>query len=548
MPERRFLRRYWMIVFYFARLTLHVIWWEVILRRVGLGGVVNRTAQSRYVRAARRFRAMAVQLGGVMIKGGQFLSTRVDVLPRYITEELESLQDEVPPVPTAAIYAELEAEWRAPVLERLAHFEVTPLAAASLGQTHRGQLPSGEAVVVKVRRPGIEDLVEVDLSALQLVSRWLRRYPPIARRADVPALLAEFAATLRDELDYMAEARNAERFQRMFADDAGVRIPLVYTAFCTDRVLVLENVGFIKITDYAAFRAAGIRRAEVAERLFKTYLRQIFNESFFHADPHPGNLFVEPPTDGRAWRLVFVDFGMVGEVTPKVRAALRESTIAVGTRDPQRLLTAMRTMDVLLPGADVDRIMEAQTEVFDRYWGKSMGELRQTAPEEIVQFTQRFRDLLFELPFQVPRNLIYLGRTVSILSGICTGLDPDFNLFSAVTPFAQSLLAEELGNEKSFAFWRDQVLEVLRRLVVLPSRLDTALARFERGQLTVNVRAEKDRRREADLPRALNRLTGAILTVAFLVVGTVLALNAQPTLGWVGWGMAVALLVWTLTR
>lgn len=536
-------RRYWHIVLFFARLTLNVIAWEIILRQLGLGGWAARTARDRYTRAARRFRALASQLGGVMIKVGQFLSTRVDILPHYITLELQSLQDEVPPVPTAAIQAALAQAFAGPVRDHFTYFESEPLAAASLGQAHRAQLPSGERVVVKVQRPGIEALVEIDLAALQLVSQWLKRYPPIARRANVEALLAEFAATLRDELDYVTEAQHAERFAKMFADDPGVRIPKLYSSHCTNRVLTLEDVGFIKITDYAALTQAGVSRAAVADRLFRMYLRQIFDESFFHADPHPGNLFVEPPQGEQGWRLVFIDFGMVGIVTPTIRAALREAAIAIGMRDPQRLIRVMQTLGVLLPGADLDRILEAQTEVFDRYWGKTMGELRETAPREVADFTRRFRDLLFELPFQVPRNLIYLGRTVSILSGMCTGLDPNFNLFAALTPFAQDLLAEELGSEKGFAFWRDQVVDVLRRLAALPGRLDTALTRFERGQLTLSLH-EQPRAARPELARALNRLAGILLTIALLSAGTLLYLNTHTTLGWVGWGLAAFAFIW----
>jgi len=540
--------RYRQIVLFFARLTLHFIFWEIMLRSLGLGWLSRRTLRSRYTRAAQRFRALAARLGGVMIKVGQFLSTRVDVLPHYITDELANLQDEAPPEPFDKIRTVLAGELGDKLALRFERVDEQPLAAASLGQAHRAWLVGGAPVVVKVQRPGIEALVETDLAALRVVSGWLKRYGPIRRRANVDALLAEFSATLRQELDYVAEAGHARRFAEMFAADDGVRIPNVYDELTTTRVLTLEDVGYIKITDYAQLTAMGLDRAEVADRLFKTYLTQIFTHGFFHADPHPGNLFVQPAGEGHGWRLVFVDFGMVGAITPQIRAALREGAIAVGTRDPARLIRSFQAVDALLPGADLDRIIAAQTEVFDRYWGKSMRELRQIDPREAARFAQQFRDLLFELPFQIPENLIYLGRTVAILSGMCTGLSPNFNVFVALTPFAQQLLAEETQG-RNLDFWLDEALNVLRRLAALPARLDTALSRLEKGEFTITQKPTPEQAQQARaLTRAVNRFASSVVCVGLLGAGTALYLNGQAALGIGGWGLAGALLAWTLAR
>ncbi len=541
-------RRYLGIVYFFGRLTLHVIAWEIVLRRLGLGAWSNRTARERYTRWSGRFRALAVRLGGVMIKVGQFLSARVDVLPEYITAELAGLQDEVPPAPFPAIRAVLEAELGQGLESAFPIFDTAPLAAASLGQTHRAQLPTGERVVVKILRPGIEAVVEIDLAALRTVAQWLRRYPPIARRADVDGLLNEFAATLREELDYRLEAAHAARFAEMFADKPGLRIPQLHRATSAQRVLTLEDVGFIKITDYAGLAAAGVDRGRVARRLFWAYMHQIFDQGFFHADPHPGNLFVQPADGERGWRLVFIDFGMVGVVSPATRAALREAAIGLATGDPARLLRASTDLGAVLPGADLDRILEAERAVFDRFWGKSMTELRQTSYREVDQFSREFRDLLFQLPFQVPENLIYLGRTVSILSGMCTGLDPQFNVFAAIAPFARKLVQEELDG-RNLEYWLNQVADLGRRLLAVPGRLDRVLTRLERGELLapdrVNGRGPKNDDR---LAAAVNRLTGGLIFLGLAGLGTLLYLNSQPTLGYWGWALAGLSLLWTLTQ
>lgn len=540
--------RYRRIILFFASVIGNIIFWDMFLRRIGLGWLGERSQKGRHLRFARAYRRLAIDLGGVLIKVGQFLSSRVDVLPEYITEELSGLQDEVPAADFADVRARLEAELGAGWRERFSSFDEAPLAAASLGQTYRARLAGGEPVVIKVQRPGIDAIVEVDLAALVTVSRWLKRYDPIRKRADIEALLREFSVVLRQELDYVREAANAVRFAELFADDPGVTIPRVYPELGTLRVLVLEDVGFTKITDYDQIAALGVDRAEVAERLFKTYLTQIFEHRFFHADPHPGNLFVQPADGEHGWRLVFIDFGMVGEVTPSIRQAIRDAVIAVGTRDPSRLIRSFQAVDALLPGADLDRIAAAQQAVFDRYWGRSMSELRAVDRREVREFMSQFRDLLFELPFQVPENLIYLGRTVAILSGMCTGLDPNFNLFVAITPFAEQLLAEE-AQGRNLEYWINEIVDQLRKLAALPARVDNVLGKFERGDLAVTVKyGAEQRAAQQALPVALGRLANSLVVIALLAAGTALYLNAQPTLGIAGWVLAAGVWLFGVAR
>ncbi len=364
MPTSLLRARYRRILFFFGRIIASLIFWEIVLPKIGLRGLSRRNRASRLRSIAVRFRALAIQMGGVLIKVGQFLSTRLDVLPPEVTEELSGLQDEVPPVDFEEIRRHAELELGAPLSEKYAFFDETPLAAASLGQVHRAQLYPRDAlangaasivnVVVKVQRPHIEALIDTDLMALRQVARFINRYQPIRKRADVPALTEEFATSIHQEIDYLAEGQNAETFAANFAGHADVRIPRVVWSHTTRCLLTLEDVFAIKITDYAAIGAAGIDRAAVASRLFEVYLQQIFEDGFFHADPHPGNLFVSPlpeQGDGTGWQLTFVDFGMVGHVAPELRDGLRETVIAVGTRDTSRLIKAYQLMGVLLPGA-----------------------------------------------------------------------------------------------------------------------------------------------------------------------------------------------------
>jgi predicted unusual protein kinase regulating ubiquinone biosynthesis (AarF/ABC1/UbiB family) len=533
-----FRARYRRIVLFFAWAIASLALWELLFPLVGLAGRVRHTRPRRLRALAARFRALAIRMGGVLIKIGQFLSSRLDLLPEEITSELAGLQDEVPPEDFAAIRTLAESELGAPLSERFLSFEEKPLAAASLGQVHRARLRAAPTdgiavepvpVVVKVQRPRIETLIATDLAALRTVGRWLQRYPPIRRRADIPALLNEFTRILMQEVDYLSEGRNAETFATNFKSDARVRVPTVVWSHTTRRVLTLEDVYGIKITDHAALAAAGVERTAVAHLLFDTYLRQIFAHGFFHGDPHPGNLFVAattPSESGSArseWQLTFVDFGMVGRVTPNLRAGLREATIAIGMRDPARLVGAWQRLGLLLPGADLALLERAEARILERFWGKSMAELRQIGVQEMRELLHEFRGLLYQLPFQVPQDLILLGRTLGILSGMCTGLDPRFNAWECIAPFAQELLAEERSHWKS---WLGELGGAARALSTLPRRTEVVLERLDRGDLAVRVPELTEQ--VARLETTLRRLVAGLLFTGLLIGGLQLDQAGRP--------------------
>ena len=593
--------------------------------RLGLKRLTLSTRPQRYHSTATRFRKLAIDMGGVMIKVGQFFSSRVDILPKEMTSELAGLQDEVPPVPFEEIRKVAEAEFGLPLEDKFASFDHQPQAAASLGQVHRacvhsngdpfidkedrspssGLNPGEFCVVVKIQRPHIDQIVATDLAALKTVGKWVQRYPPIRKRANVNALVEEFTQTLYEEIDYLAEGRNAETFAANFRNFPDVRVPRVLWPYTSRRVLTLEDVQAIKINDYNAITAAGIDRGEVARRLLNAYLKQIFEDGFVHADPHPGNLFVAPlsaaqlaeeertaqpvtvpdrpeasaggngyhnPSTGvpgsypfhgngqededvaesnlnpsteqerTPWKLTFVDFGMVAHMPANLRAGMRELLIGVGTRDAVRVVRSYQTLGVLLPGADVRLLEKAEDEAFRRFWGKNMTELTHISLEEINDFTSQFRQLIYDMPFQIPEDLILLGRTVGILSGMCTGLDPHFNVWEGLAPYARKLIAEEAMDGRTA--WFEAIMTVVKKLAELPTRTETMLQKLERGELTVQDPQLSNQMHHVE--GAVRRTTIGLIFAALLMAGIQLYLAGQLIFGGILLAGAALVLLWLL--
>ena len=512
-------------------------WFELFLPRIGLASLGARGRTSRWQRMARNFYRLATELGGLMIKVGQFLSSRLDVLPPEVTRELEGLQDEVHPEDFAAIRALAESELGLTLEQAYAFFDPTPMAAASLGQAHRARLTPDAAadtgfvdLVVKIQRPGIEQIVDVDLSALRRVAGWLNRVKLVSRRVDLPALTEEFAETSMEEIDYLHEAQSAERFADQFSGDARVRVPGIAWERTTRRVLTLEDVSAIKINDLEALRAAGIDPSAVAVEFANVMFDQLFVDGFFHGDAHPGNIFVTPLPSGspgtaqggsevgRDWVLTFVDFGMMGEIPDGLRRGLQRFLIAVAARDGRRLVGSMRELGVLLPSADTRELERTMSALFARFGGVAFTAIQEVDPRELRAFADEFGETIRVLPFQLPENFLLVIRAVSLTSGLASTLDPDFNIWNAVEPYAEQLLLDERGGiVRSIVGEAASILQVAARL---PRRLDDLVTRLEDGEIAVETPRLDQRVRQVE--RVAGRIVSAILFAGLLIAGVML--------------------------
>lgn len=528
------LQRRYRRILRFASLALIQTWWfELVLPKFGLRKFVAKTRVTRIQKLARRFSVMAADLGGLIIKVGQFASSRLDILPVTITRELESLQDEVAPESFADIRVQIENELGLSLKTAFETFEEIPIAAASLGQVYRATLAVSVAAevgvkqtVVKVLRPGIESVVEVDLKALRKVGQWLSRIKLVSRRADAPALVEEFALVSLKEIDYFHEAANLERFKENFALEPRVKTPDVVWERTSKRVLTLSDVTAIKISDVTALESVGINPNVVAAELARVSFEQIFVHGFIHADPHPGNIFITPGETPDDFKVTFIDFGMMSEITDELRAGLQGFIFALVARDARGCVEAMQNLKVLLPSVDTVELEQAIAAVFDRFGGVGVAEIVQTDAREFKELAIKFSELLRTLPFQLPEEFLLVFRSISLISGVTSSLNRDFNMWDAVDPFARSLLNGG-GSGTAKALGR-QALDFAATLAKLPGRLDSVLTRLDQGLVSVrSPEVEKGLRR---LDGSTRRVASAVIFAALLLTGAFLR-SSQDELG-----------------
>ncbi|MBD6616709.1 AarF/ABC1/UbiB kinase family protein [Komarekiella sp. 'clone 1'] len=471
---------------------------------------VRRKAQAVWIRST------LLDLGPTFIKVGQLFSTRADIFPIEYVEELAKLQDKVPAFSYEQVEATIEKELGKKIPELFQSFEPIPLAAASLGQVHKAVLHTGELVVVKVQRPGLKKLFEIDLQILKGITRYFQNHPKWGRGRDWIGIYEECCRILWEEIDYLNEGRNADTFRRNFRGYDWVKVPRVYWRYTTSRVLTLEYVPGIKISQYEALEAAGLDRKVIARQGAQAYLLQLLNSGFFHADPHPGNIAVSPNGS-----LIFYDFGMMGRIKSNVREGLMETLFGIAQKDGDRVVQSLINLGAIAPVDDMGPVRRSVQYMLDNFMDKPFEN------QSVAAISDDLYEIAYNQPFRFPATFTFVMRAFSTLEGVGKGLDPEFNFMEVAQPYAMQLMTNMNGSEGN-SFINElsrQAVQVSSTAFGLPRRLEDTLDKLERGDVRVRVRSietERLLRRQSSIQLSISY---ALLISGFTLSATILVVN-----------------------
>jgi predicted unusual protein kinase regulating ubiquinone biosynthesis (AarF/ABC1/UbiB family) len=399
-----------------------------------LGNEANK--ELNHEKQATWLKENLIELGPTFIKIGQSLGTRADLLPLPFVKALGELQDDVPKFANSIAFARIEKDLGRKINEVYAEFDVEPIAAASLGQVYRAKLFTGEEVAVKVQRPNLNAIIKGDIEILRKVTKFAERFPSLNANADWAGMLREFDETVHEEMDYSAEGKNAERFTESFKEWTNIHVPKIYWNATSSKVLTMEFIHGDKVTALEDLKARGVSPEKVNRLLIKTYLKQLLEDGFFHADPHPGNLLVMP--DGR---LAFFDFGMVGRITPKLQAKMIDAFFHVVAKDAPGIAQDLIDLDFLKPGADETKIREVVIKMFALHLDLKLKDVK------FKELTYDLADVMYDYPFRLPSNFTYIMRALMTLEGIGIITDPEFNFFETAKPYAKEFMFKREGKD-----------------------------------------------------------------------------------------------------
>jgi len=492
----------------------------------------------------RHLREMLDELGPTFVKFGQLLSTRPDIVPPDIVVELQKLQDDVTPVPFPDVRRVVEEELGLTLEQAFLEFDELPTAAASIGQVHRAVLPNGDRVAVKVQRPNAPRQIDSDIALLYQAARLAKERVRALDFIDAEQVVDEFARSIRAELDYRAEGRNAEVFRRNFAGHDGVKIPRVYWSYTHQRVLVLELLEGTQLADLDRSALSQSQRRSLAYRVAETWMTMIFRHGFFHADPHPANIFV---LDGGTV-IGIVDFGQVGKLTDDDMSKLTRLFIDAANERIEALPRRLAELGVRYPREREEEFANELREIYYRYYGVGLSEI-----DPLVVIREAF-DLIYRLNLRLPTRFVMLDKAIATLGSVGVELYPDFNVFEIAKPYARDLMVERYSPERLLARAQKESTELARIAAALPYQVSDFLEQIRDGQIEVGfVHKGLDRfMREVDV--AFNRLVVALIVVGGLIGSSligVFATHGPFVLGvnfisFIGFLLSGALGVWLL--
>ena len=492
----------------------------------------------------RRLREMLDELGPTFVKFGQLLSTRPDIVPPDVVLELQKLQDDVRPIPFADVERVISEELGITIEQAFLEFDEQPTAAASIGQVHHAVLPNGERVAVKVQRPNAPRQIESDISLLYQAARLAKERVRALDFIDAEQVVDEFARSIRGELDYRAEARNAEAFRRNFAGQADVKIPRVHWTYTRRRVLVLELLQGVQVADLDLASLGEGERRELAYRIAETWMTMIFRHGFFHGDPHPANIFV---LDGGA-AVGLVDFGQVGKLTDEDMSKLTGLFIDAANERVDAMPRRLAELGVRYPREREEEFTDELRDVYYRYYGVSLAEI------DPLQVIREAFELIYRLNLRLPTRFVLLDKAIATLASVGAELYPDFNVFEVAKPYARNLMIERFSPERILSRAQKESSEFVRIAATMPYQVHDFLEQIRDGQIEVGFvhKGLDDFMHKVDV--AFNRLVVALIVVGGLIGSSLIGIFAKHGpfvfgvnfLSFLGFLLSGALGIWLL--
>ncbi|MGB9791940.1 MAG: ABC1 kinase family protein [Thermacetogeniaceae bacterium] len=451
------------------------------------------------------------ELGPTYVKLGQLLSTRSDLLPEEYIREFSKLQDKADAIPYEEVERVILNELGKPVGEIFDWFDRRVSAAASIGQVHRARLRSGQDVVVKVQRPGIEESIRVDLEILEEIGRIIEQRTRLGERYRISEIIEEFSSAILDELDFTLEGRNADIFRKNFKDDPTVYIPKVYWNYTTKKVLVMEYVAGCKLTSRKELRERGFNPSEISRRLVDAMLKQIYFDGFFHSDPHPGNLAVLPGD-----RVVFMDFGQVGQIDEEIRERAADLVIALVKHDIDGIIKGLLKIGVIQDQPNLSRLRKDLSRLEKKYYRLPFGEINVgTSIKELMDVAGRHQ-------IQFPSELVLAAKALITLEAVIRELAPDMSLVEIAEPFASRVILKRYHPSSIKRHLTENFAKTLAAAAKLPFLAESIAEKINLGQISLRVDNKEFLMLIKALQRSINRLSLSIAFGSILIVGAML--------------------------
>lgn len=483
--------------------------------RERLFGPRLKTEHLLAISEAERLRHALEELGVTFIKLGQILSTRHDIVPEEYIKELATLQDNVPPFGYDEAKKLVETEFGKKLDEVFLSFEPEPIAAASIGQVHRARLLGGEEVAVKVMRPGVEKQVDTDLAIMMSLARFAEKHIKESKFFNPVGFVDEFSRIIRHEIDYVHEAKNAERFYNNFAGSQTVKIPKIYWEYITRHVLTQEYSDGIKISDIAQIEESGLDKRKITIDIANAYLKMIFEDGYYHADPHPGNILVT-----REGIIVFLDFGMAGYVDPELRECLVNIVIAIQRNDVSFLIEALTEMGLIVDGGDSPMFRIKLEELINQYYSMTMKFI------DPVRFLRDLIDILIKSRGKVPSNLMLLSKTLVIRDEIARKIDPEHNFAELVEPYVKKMIEERVSATYILKETARTIWDFARLVKALPRRVNNILVKAEKGTMKFELEHRGFEALVEELDVTSNRVSFSLI-ISALIVGSSIIITTE---------------------